>query len=399
VAAALALLARLGALEGGQLTALGRRMQPLPLHPRLARVLLDAPSRSTAAACAALAEGWRPAGTAATGDSDALAAADRLDSAPAGVRAVAAELTRLAGAGGAASSEDDLRRAIFNGYPDRLARRREPGSARLLLANGQGAALARESAVREAEFLVALEVHGVSRASAAAEALVRSASAVHREWIAPTRIETVHWLDDTGTVRAAERAFYDALPVGERGVPPEPEAAAEILAAELLRRPPEERNEQTLRRLRFAGVEIDLAGALRAAAAGRRSLFEWSLAELLPPEARRRLEREAPAELKLPSGRRARLEYREDGSVVAAVKLQELFGLGESPRLGARRETVTFSLLAPNGRPVQTTRDLKSFWNGAYQEVRRELRGRYPKHPWPDDPWTAPPTHRPIKRR
>jgi ATP-dependent helicase HrpB len=84
---------------------------------------------------------------------------------------------------------------------------------------------------------------------------------------------------------------------------------------------------------------------------------------------------------------------------MAAVKLQELFGLGESPRLGTRRETVTFSLLAPNGRPVQTTRDLRSFWNGAYQEVRKELRGRYPKHPWPEDPWTAPPTHRPTKRR
>lgn len=399
VAAALALLERLGALHGGRLTALGRRMQPLPLHPRLARVLLAAPTRSAASACAALAEGWRPAGAAATGESDALAAVDRLESAPAGVRAVAAELARLTGARGDAGSEDDLLRAMFSGYPDRLARRREPGSARLLLASGQGAALARESAVRQAEFLVALEVHGVSRAAAAAEALVRSASAVRREWIAPTRIETEHWLDDTGTVRAAERTFYDALPIGERGRPPDPERAAEIITAELLRRPLDERNEQLLRRLRFAGVEVDLARTLRAAADGRRSLFEWSLAELLPADARRRLEREAPGELELPSGRRARLEYREDGSVLAAVKLQELFGLGESPRLGARRETVTFSLLAPNGRPVQTTRDLRSFWNGAYQEVRKELRGRYPKHPWPEDPWTAPATHRTTRRR
>jgi ATP-dependent helicase HrpB len=222
---------------------------------------------------------------------------------------------------------------------------------------------------------------------------------VRREWIAPTRIETEHWLDDTGTVRAAERTFYDALPIGERGRPPDPERAAEIITAELLRRPLDERNEQLLRRLRFAGVEVDLARTLRAAADGRRSLFEWSLAELLPADARRRLEREAPGELELPSGRRARLEYREDGSVLAAVKLQELFGLGESPRLGARRETVTFSLLAPNGRPVQTTRDLRSFWNGAYQEVRKELRGRYPKHPWPEDPWTAPATHRTTRRR
>ena len=78
----------------------------------------------------------------------------------------------------------------------------------------------------------------------------------------------------------------------------------------------------------------------------------------------------------------------------AAVKLQELFGLAESPRLGPRQEPVVFELLAPNGRPVQKTRDLRSFWTTIYQEVRKELRGRYPRHPWPEDPWTAPATHR-----
>ncbi len=400
-AAAMTLLERLGAVSSGRLTALGRRMQPLPLHPRLARVLLAAPSRTTAAACAVLAEGWRLAAASATGDSDLLSAVDRLAAAPAGVRAAAAELERLVAAPRAspADAEDALLRAVLAGYPDRLARRREPGSPRLLLASGQGAALARESAVREAEFLVALEVQGVSRAAAAAEALVRMASAVRREWIAPTHRETEHWLDESGTVRAAERTYYDALPLAEHGIPPEPGHAAELLAAELLRRPAGERNEQTLRRLRFAGADIDPDALLREAATGKTRLFDWDLAALLPAALRRRLDQEAPPELPLPSGRRARLDYRGDGSVVAAVKLQELFGLAESPRLGARRETVTFSLLAPNGRPVQTTRDLRSFWNGAYQEVRKELRGRYPKHPWPEDPWTALPTHRTTRRR
>ena len=93
------------------------------------------------------------------------------------------------------------------------------------------------------------------------------------------------------------------------------------------------------------------------------------------------------------AGRRP-LQYQEDGSVIASVKLQELFGLAESPRLGPRRQPVVFELLAPNGRPVQTTRDLRSFWDTTYQEVRKELRGRYPRHPWPEDPWTAPPTAR-----
>jgi len=89
--------------------------------------------------------------------------------------------------------------------------------------------------------------------------------------------------------------------------------------------------------------------------------------------------------LKLPSGRSVKLEYRDDGTIHAAVKLQELFGLAETPRVDGI--PVTFALLAPNGRPVQVTSDLRSFWNGTYKEVRKELRGRYPKHRWPEDPW------------
>ena len=101
----------------------------------------------------------------------------------------------------------------------------------------------------------------------------------------------------------------------------------------------------------------------------------------------------------MPSGRRLRLEYHADGSVHAAVKLQELFGLADTPRVGDRGEPVVFSLLAPNRRPVQTTRDLRSFWKRTYPEIRKELRGRYPKHPWPEDPWSATPTARTKKRR
>jgi ATP-dependent helicase HrpB len=118
----------------------------------------------------------------------------------------------------------------------------------------------------------------------------------------------------------------------------------------------------------------------------------------LPSDVRAALDREAPNTLPVPSGRRATLVYRGDGSVTAAVKLQELFGPTETPRIGPRREPVTLELLAPNGRPVQTTRDLQSFWRRTYPEVRKELRGRYPKHPWPDDPLTASPTHRTTRR-
>ena len=96
----------------------------------------------------------------------------------------------------------------------------------------------------------------------------------------------------------------------------------------------------------------------------------------------------------VPSGRSVRLEYDDDGGVSASVKLQELFGLADTPRVGVRKEPVRLALLAPNGRPVQMTRDLRSFWDRTYPEVRKELRGRYPKHPWPDDPWKATPTAR-----
>ena len=119
---------------------------------------------------------------------------------------------------------------------------------------------------------------------------------------------------------------------------------------------------------------------------------------VLPWELTRQLETGAPVQLPVPSGRTVLLTYREDGTVMAAVKLQELFGLAETPRIGPRQEPVILELLAPNGRPVQTTRDLRSFWARTYPEVRKELRGRYPRHPWPDDPWTATPTHRTVCR-
>jgi ATP-dependent helicase HrpB len=112
----------------------------------------------------------------------------------------------------------------------------------------------------------------------------------------------------------------------------------------------------------------------------------------------RQVEAAAPESLPLPSGRSVTVDYGSDGNVSVAVKLQELFGLADSPRLGPDRVPVVVHLLAPNGRPVQMTRDLRSFWTNTYPEVRKELRGRYPKHPWPEDPWTATPTHRTVRR-
>jgi ATP-dependent helicase HrpB len=293
-----------------------------------------------------------------------------------------------------------LLRALLAGFPDRVARRREPGSSRLVLSSGVGALLARESGVREGELLLALEVTGGVGGSAS-EPVVWVASRVEREWLEGVRTTVVHRLDDaSGSVRAFAQDWYDRLLLAERAVPADPEAAAGLLAEALERRGLGGPAERLRRRLRLAGLEADLHGAVLAACRGRTSLPSLDEPERwLDAGTRATLARLAPERLVLPSGRTAGLEYREDGSVVVAAKLQELFGLAESPRLGPGRQPVVFELLAPNGRPVQTTRDLRSFWERTYPEVRRELRGRYPRHPWPDDPWTAEPTHRTTRKR
>jgi ATP-dependent helicase HrpB len=168
-------------------------------------------------------------------------------------------------------------------------------------------------------------------------------------------------------------------------------------------RGPRDADAQLVRRIAFADLSLDLAALVRRAAAAAASTA--STLDALDPAAQltwdeaRELERRAPESLRVPSGRSARLDYEEDGGVSASVKLQELFGLADTPRVGARQAPVLLKLLAPNGRPVQTTRDLRSFWDRTYPEVRKELRGRYPRHPWPDDPWSATPTARTTRRQ
>jgi ATP-dependent helicase HrpB len=209
----------------------------------------------------------------------------------------------------------------------------------------------------------------------------------------------VHRFDkNSGRVRAFAVDRYDALVLAERPVAADPEVAARLLADAWVERGPLDDDTRLLRRLRFAGQDADLPALLRAAAYGVRSLNEVQLDRALPPDVVRTVDRDAPQSLLVPSGRHMRLEYNEDGTVSASVKLQEVFGLAETPRIGPRREPVLLALTAPNGRPVQLTRDLRSFWDRTYPEVRKELRGRYPKHPWPEDPWTAPPTARTTKR-
>lgn len=398
---ALQLLRRLGAIDAGVgLTSLGKRMLDLPLPPRLARVFLDAGQDVPAArATAVLAERLPTAyGTATTTTSDVLTALDHWSALPPHVHRAADQLRSLASTHPApnltssTSHEGRLRRALLAGFPDRVAQRREPGSPRLLLATGTGATLSTESGVRDADYLVALDVQAPNR-HGEADSRVRLASAVNRDWLEPTSIDIEHRLIE-GQVRAREVSRYDQLILRERIVTPDPEEAAELLASEWLASRRTEDERQLLNRLAFAAIAIDLEALVRQAAAGQTRLAAVQLADALPYEIRRRLDEMAPLRIAIPSGRHATLVYEDDGTVTASVKLQELFGLAETPRVGPRREPVLLALLSPRGTPVQLTRDLRSFWDRTYPDVRKELRGRYPKHPWPDDPWNAVATHR-----
>jgi ATP-dependent helicase HrpB len=337
----------------------GAQLRALPLHPRLARIMINA-----------------------RGADDAIAIAVQLGGgAPAEARELSTIARRVLGAKYRQRIDDaTLRRALLAGYPDRVAQRREPKSPRLLLSSGTGATLAREIDDGNGEFLVILDITGD---------LVRNARVIEREWLVPTRHEVVHQLDGN-RVRAIEQNWYGAILLHEQNVSPEPAEAERILAEHA------KPDELLARRIAFAQLDVDWTELIANAVADKRSLDEVQIE--LPFPLRRKLDALAPLSIPLPSGRSARLEYRDDGSVIASAKLQELFGLAESPRIGPLRTPITFSLLSPGGRPVQITQDLRGFWNGAYQQVRKELRGRYAKHPWPEDPWTAPATHR-AKRR
>jgi ATP-dependent helicase HrpB len=261
--------------------------------------------------------------------------------------------------------------------------------------------MGRESGVFDAEFIVALDVVEPARTAPgnAADAVVRMATAIERDWLEADGEIVEHVFDpETRRVTAMRTERYGAIALHRHAVDIDPEIAADVIARAYIARGATESDRQMVRRLACAGVTVDFDTLVRDAARGVTSLDDVDLMNALAYEVRTRVARDAPDTLPLPSGRTARLDYRDDGRVVAAAKLQELFGLAETPRIGPRKLAITFELLAPNGRPVQVTSDLKSFWTTGYADVRKALRGRYPRHPWPEDPWTATPTHR-TKRR
>ncbi|HEX4954561.1 MAG TPA: ATP-dependent helicase HrpB [Thermoanaerobaculia bacterium] len=457
---ALELLARLGATRGRGVTELGRRMARLPLHPRIARLLLEGESRGclerSALAAALLSERSpfaREKGSPEVPGTSAAPATrsdllDRVEALqrfrrtgrgaetpwgrlhPGGARrvlAVADQLVELIGSRGRAAAgtgdEDAFLRSLLVAYPDRVSRRRELEARRGVMVGGRGVVLGPESGLVGGDLFVALDLDAGRRGDRS-EARVRLASLVEESWLEGVRTEIAVDFDPVRErVIARERRLFADLVLAEREVPATSERAAEVLVAaareRLDRAIPlaEEPLSSFLQRLRClrswqpelgfpaAGPE-DLAGLLPGLAAGKRSLEElrrlpWVeiLTGLLSTQQREALEREAPERLAVPSGSRLRVEYEEGKPPVLAARIQELFGLAETPRVAGGQVAVLLHLLAPNGRPQQVTQDLASFWRNTYPEVRKELAGRYPKHSWPLDPWTAQPERRPGRPR
>jgi len=423
------LLRELEALDGdGRITDVGRRLQALPLPPRLARMVLAAAGRGQASHAAELAALLVERGLG--GDSPDLE--ERLrrfrqDRSPRArdVRRLAEGWAKQAGgrkADGEALSTGGL---LSLAYPDRIGRSRGRDGT-FLLAAGRAAALPQEEALSRAPFLVAAELSGSAAAArilAAAPLALAEIEALHGGRI--VREEAVAFQPGPKALRARSLRRLGAVVLEETPRPvPADAAAAHALARGLAglgagawpwTRALRQWRDRVLflRRsegedwpdLTDAALEVTVEDWLAPHLFGKAALSDLSADELrsalealLPWDRRQRLEAEAPTHVTVPSGSRLPVDYEDPEGPALAVRVQELFGLDRHPALAGGRVPLLLRLLSPAHRPIQVTRDLPGFWRGSWAEVRAEMRGRYPKHPWPDDPLAAEPTNR-AKRR
>ncbi len=406
LASAMQLLERLGAVASGSLTPLGRRMAQVPAHPRLARLLLEGgESAGLAAALLSERDATRPREARHRSDSDLL---DRLDAdLPRHMLQAARQYARMAPA------EGDLLRALFAAYPDRLARRREPGSRRGLMSGGRGVVLHEASAVTDAELFLCLDLD----AGSGGDAVVRMASKVERDWLPEGELDRaveVRFHDERVSAVRVTRWHDLVLDETPAGLPADGSAEALLAreaaagldlavgdAARLLARLDCLRAwmpELGLPPLDWRDCLPDLCRGLRSFDELRRAPLEDWLRARLGHGHLRDLDRHAPERITVPSGSRVALSYEPGKAPVLAVRMQELFGVAETPRVAGGRVPVLLHLLAPNRRPQQVTDDLASFWRNVYPRVRRELRARYPRHSWPEDPAAADPERRPRRK-
>jgi ATP-dependent helicase HrpB len=311
---------------------------------------------------------------------------------------------------------------LMHAFPDRIARQDPGNPRRYQLANGRGARLLDDSVLFGEPWLVIVDLrHETS------DSLILGAAPFDEARLAGDfahafgERRVVRWNRETRAVECFEERHFAAIVLQRRSVPAREEETVPALLAAVresgLQTLPWSESASALRQrvcflraqLADAGLpdfsDAALLGSLetwlapllrdkRRLDAVRAEEISQALADQLDYAQRRLLDAEAPLAIQVPSGMQRRIDYTNEESPVLAVKLQELFGLGETPRIARGRTPLTLHLLSPAGRPIQVTRDLRGFWERTYPEVKKELKGRYPKHPWPDDPWSATATHR-----
>lgn len=437
------LLALLGALDADRrITALGRDMLQLGATPRLAAAALRAPARDRALVADLLAaldarsplrgeagrsddfrlriaalHAWRREGArgAREADAGALAALEQVSS---GWR------RRLRCEQSARELPDSLRLGdlLLHAFPDRVARQDAANPRRYALSNGRGARLHDNSALYGEPWLIVLDLRLEDKDSLVLAAAPFDPDLLERDF--PERFanqRSVRWNVAKRAVEAFEERRFAALVLSRRQVAVTAADAVPALISAVrdagLDTLPWSDNARELRNrvqaLREWCPELGLPDLSDTALLA--SLEDWlapyldgksrldalraeelsqALSAMLDFDQRRALDAQAPTALRVPSGNERRIEYAAGQPPVLAVKLQELFGLADTPRIAQGRVPLTLHLLSPAQRPIQVTQDLKGFWERTYPEVKKELKGRYPRHPWPDDPWTAVPTAR-----
>jgi ATP-dependent helicase HrpB len=416
LAEAQALLEGLGALRAGRITAHGRALAALPLHPRLGHMLVTA-GRGAATLAATLAE--RDPLRGAPADLSlriaAVAQPARFENAHRGtierIRAEATRLARLAPAG----RPHSLAEMAALAYPDRIGLRRKGEAARYVLSGGKGAVVDDSDPLGKSRLIVATDLDGDPR-----EARVRQGIALADAELRRLYGPQIGWRDlcawsrREGRVIARRQECFGALVLEDRHWPDAPPEALARGALDGLRQlglpltAAAQRFRARVQILRADGAQMPdlsdaalLAGeALLPFLTGKRT--EADLRGLDLTEALRaqldwvqmaELDRLVPSHFETPLGRRVPIDYSGEAPSIE-VKLPEMYGVTAHPTIGPKRHPLRISLLSPGMKPIQVTMDLPGFWDGSYAEVRKEMRGRYPRHPWPENPREADPTTR-----
>ncbi len=426
VAEARSLLRELGAIDaGGRITALGKKLAKLPLPPRLAAMIVTAAAEGEALLAAEIAAVVSERGL----GGDDIDLSHRVEEFRRDRSRRAEEAGRLARswaeeAGGKQrqSSVAGAGALLALAYPDRIAAARAGKRGDFLLANGRGVALDPAQALAREPFLAVAEIAGtasVGRILLAARISEAEIEGHFKDHI----VDTTETSFDEKAMAVRSRAVrkLGALSLEDHPRPVETGDTTARMLAEGIARAGFERlpwsgaARQWLDRVRFMRAlegepwpELSEV-ALQARAgewlvplfAGKTAVSQVTgedlaraLRALLPHALALRLDKEAPSHLAVPTGSQLMIDYAAESGPALAVRVQELFGLDRHPSVGNGRVPLTLSLLSPAHRPIQVTKDLPAFWRGSWAEVRREMRGRYPKHPWPENPLAAAPTRR-----